>query len=433
MANPIKKVVNNFRDRLRIGANQQEMNIANDLEQQMVIRQQVEERSLEDALHELSMGDTLEYDDYIGVSPKQRDSLKKLNEMVKLYQSAYFVGSFNESNPVASVGFKREDVYQNPHFQSELKRIESELETKLEESLTQQEKEQIEEKTKTMVQHISESEMYFEKAANQPYGDIDSLLDKREVLQKQGYNDAVDLSKYTIQEFKQMKNLKEEALLYSLDEALDVYHPTIQQENTQMKEAHQAFMQASPYYQKEKVQQLNFEEMNQKMNHSAENVVRSTVKVAKLAQKQLEDEKVDPVVLEETHEAYESRRDSLRDTYLLSRTIVSPKQAETVVRLLDEQSENQVFDIVSEAVRTGVDIGAMAMPGMISLANVLEPVYREFEGKHPGKSAERTDFIGVVKDTAKPQNMNYVFDDEEVKRQMQEQLEADSPLKMPKL
>ena len=97
MANPIKKVVNNFRDRLRIGANQQEMNIANDLEQQMVIRQQVEERSLEDALHELSMGDTLEYDDYIGVSPKQRDSLKKLNEMVKLYQSAYFVGSFNES------------------------------------------------------------------------------------------------------------------------------------------------------------------------------------------------------------------------------------------------------------------------------------------------------------------------------------------------
>lgn len=433
MANPIKKVVNNFRDRLRIGANQQEMNIANDLEQQMVIRQQVEERSLEDALHELSMGDTLEYDDYIGVSPKQRDSLKKLNEMVKLYQSAYFVGSFNESNPVASVGFKREDVYQNPHFQSELKRIESELETKLEESLTQQQKEQIEEKTKTMVQHISESEMYFEKAANQPYGDIDSLLDKREVLQKQGYNDAVDLSKYTIQEFKQMKNLKEEALLYSLDEALDVYHPTIQQENTQMKEAHQAFMQASPYYQKEKVQQLNFEEMNQKMNHSAENVVRSTVKVAKLAQKQLEDEKVDPVVLEETHEAYESRRDSLRDTYLLSRTIVSPKQAETVVRLLDEQSENQVFDIVSEAVRTGVDIGAMAMPGMISLANVLEPVYREFEGKHPGKSAERTDFIGVVKDAAKPQNMNYVFDDEEVKRQMQEQLEADSPLKMPKL
>lgn len=433
MANPIKKVVNNFRDRLRIGANQQEMNIANDLEQQMVIRQQVEERSLEDALHELSMGDTLEYDDYIGVSPKQRDSLKKLNEMVKLYQSAYFVGSFNESNPVASVGFKREDVYQNPHFQSELKRIESELETKLEESLTQQQKEQIEEKTKTMVQHISESEMYFEKAANQPYGDIDSLLDKREVLQKQGYNDAVDLSKYTIQEFKQMKNLKEEALLYSLDEALDVYHSTIQQENTQMKEAHQAFMQASPYYQKEKVQQLNFEEMNQKMNHSAENVVRSTVKVAKLAQKQLEDEKVDPVVLEETHEAYESRRDSLRDTYLLSRTIVSPKQAETVVRLLDEQSENQVFDIVSEAVRTGVDIGAMAMPGMISLANVLEPVYREFEGKHPGKSAERTDFIGVVKDAAKPQNMNYVFDDEEVKRQMQEQLEADSPLKMPKL
>lgn len=433
MANPIKKVVNNFRDRLRIGANQQEMNIANDLEQQMVIRQQVEERSLEDALHELSMGDTLEYDDYIGVSPKQRNSLKKLNEMVKLYQSAYFVGSFNESNPVASVGFKREDVYQNPHFQSELKRIESELETKLEESLTQQQKEQIEEKTKTMVQHISESEMYFEKAANQPYGDIDSLLDKREVLQKQGYNNAVDLSKYTIQEFKQMKNLKEEALLYSLDEALDVYHPTIQQENTQMKEAHQAFMQASPYYQKEKVQQLNFEEMNQKMNHSAENVVRSTVKVAKLAQKQLEDEKVDPVVLEETHEAYESRRDSLRDTYLLSRTIVSPKQAETVVRLLDEQSENQVFDIVSEAVRTGVDIGAMAMPGMISLANVLEPVYREFEGKHPGKSAERTDFIGVVKDAAKPQNMNYVFDDEEVKRQMQEQLEADSPLKMPKL
>lgn len=433
MANPIKKVVNNFRDRLRIGANQQEMNIANDLEQQMVIRQQVEERSLEDALHELSMGDTLEYDDYIGVSPKQRDSLKKLNEMVKLYQSAYFVGSFNESNPVASVGFKREDVYQNPHFQSELKRIESELETKLEESLTQQQKEQIEEKTKTMVQHISESEMYFEKAANQPYGDIDSLLDKREVLQKQGYNDAVDLSKYTIQEFKQMKNLKEEALLYSLDEALDVYHSTIQQENTQMKEAHQAFMQASPYYQKEKVQQLNFEEMNQKMNHSAENVVRSTVKVAKLAQKQLEDEKVDPVVLEETHEAYESRRDSLRDTYLLSRTIVSPKQAETVVRLLDEQSENQVFDIVSEAVRTGVDIGAMAMPGMISLANVLEPVYREFEGKHLGKSAERTDFIGVVKDAAKPQNMNYVFDDEEVKRQMQEQLEADSPLKMPKL
>lgn len=433
MANPIKKVVNNFRDRLRIGANQQEMNIANDLEQQMVIRQQVEERSLEDALHELSMGDTLEYDDYIGVSPKQRDSLKKLNEMVKLYQSAYFVGSFNESNPVASVGFKREDVYQNPHFQSELKRIESELETKLEESLTQQQKEQIEEKTKTMVQHISESEMYFEKAANQPYGDIDSLLDKREVLQKQGHNDAVDLSKYTIQEFKQMKNLKEEALLYSLDEALDVYHPTIQQENTQMKEAHQAFMQASPYYQKEKVQQLNFEEMNQKMNHSAENVVRSTVKVAKLAQKQLEDEKVDPVVLEETHEAYESRRDSLRDTYLLSRTIVSPKQAETVVRLLDEQSENQVFDIVSEAVRTGVDIGAMAMPGMISLANVLEPVYREFEGKHLGKSAERTDFIGVVKDAAKPQNMNYVFDDEEVKRQMQEQLEADSPLKMPKL
>lgn len=433
MANPIKKVVNNFRDRLRIGANQQEMNIANDLEQQMVIRQQVEERSLEDALHELSMGDTLEYDDYIGVSPKQRDSLKKLNEMVKLYQSAYFVGSFNESNPVASVGFKREDVYQNPHFQSELKRIESELETKLEESLTQQQKEQIEEKTKTMVQHISESEMYFEKAANQPYGDIDSLLDKREVLQKQGHNDAVDLSKYTIQEFKQMKNLKEEALLYSLDEALDVYHPTIQQENTQMKEAHQAFMQASPYYQKEKVQQLNFEEMNQKMNYSAENVVRSTVKVAKLAQKQLEDEKVDPVVLEETHEAYESRRDSLRDTYLLSRTIVSPKQAETVVRLLDEQSENQVFDIVSEAVRTGVDIGAMAMPGMISLANVLEPVYREFEGKHPGKSAERTDFIGVVKDAAKPQNMNYVFDDEEVKRQMQEQLEADSPLKMPKL
>lgn len=433
MANPIKKVVNNFRDRLRMGANQQEMNIANDLEQQMVIRQQVEERSLEDALHELSMGDTLEYDDYIGVSPKQRDSLKKLNEMVKLYQSAYFVGSFNESNPVASVGFKREDVYQNPHFQSELKRIESELETKLEESLTQQQKEQIEEKTKTMVQHISESEMYFEKAANQPYGDIDSLLDKREVLQKQGHNDAVDLSKYTIQEFKQMKNLKEEALLYSLDEALDVYHPTIQQENTQMKEAHQAFMQASPYYQKEKVQQLNFEEMNQKMNHSAENVVRSTVKVAKLAQKQLEDEKVDPVVLEETHEAYESRRDSLRDTYLLSRTIVSPKQAETVVRLLDEQSENQVFDIVSEAVRTGVDIGAMAMPGMISLANVLEPVYREFEGKHLGKSAERTDFIGVVKDAAKPQNMNYVFDDEEVKRQMQEQLEADSPLKMPKL
>lgn len=433
MANPIKKVVNNFRDRLRIGANQQEMNIANDLEQQMVIRQQVEERSLEDALHELSMGDTLEYDDYIGVSPKQRDSLKKLNEMVKLYQSAYFVGSFNESNPVASVGFKREDVYQNPHFQSELKRIESELETKLEESLTQQQKEQIEEKTKTMVQHISESEMYFEKAANQPYGDIDSLLDKREALQKQGYNDAVDFSKYTIQEFKQMKNLKEEALLYSLDEALDVYHPTIQQENTQMKEAHQAFMQASPYYQKEKVQQLNFEEMNQKMNHSAENVVRSTVKVAKLAQKQLEDEKVDPVVLEETHEAYESRRDSLRDTYLLSRTIVSPKQAETVVRLLDEQSENQVFDIVSEAVRTGVDIGAMAMPGMISLANVLEPVYREFEGKYPGKSAERTDFIGVVKDAAKPQNMNYVFDDEEVKRQMQEQLEADSPLKMPKL
>lgn len=433
MANPIKKVVNNFRDRLRMGANQQEMNIANDLEQQMVIRQQVEERSLEDALHELSMSDTLEYDDYIGVSPKQRDSLKKLNEMVKLYQSAYFVGSFNESNPVASVGFKREDVYQNPHFQSELKRIESELETKLEESLTQQQKEQIEEKTKTMVQHISESEMYFEKAANQPYGDIDSLLDKREVLQKQGHNDAVDLSKYTIQEFKQMKNLKEEALLYSLDEALDVYHPTIQQENTQMKEAHQAFMQASPYYQKEKVQQLNFEEMNQKMNHSAENVVRSTVKVAKLAQKQLEDEKVDPVVLEETHEAYESRRDSLRDTYLLSRTIVSPKQAETVVRLLDEQSENQVFDIVSEAVRTGVDIGAMAMPGMISLANVLEPVYREFEGKHLGKSAERTDFIGVVKDAAKPQNMNYVFDDEEVKRQMQEQLEADSPLKMPKL
>ena len=195
MANPIKKVVNNFRDRLRIGANQQEMNIANDLEQQMVIRQQVEERSLEDALHELSMGDTLEYDDYIGVSPKQRDSLKKLNEMVKLYQSAYFVGSFNESNPVASVGFKREDVYQNPHFQSELKRIESELETKLEESLTQQQKEQIEEKTKTMVQHISESEMYFEKAANQPYGDIDSLLDKREVLQKQGHNDAVDLSR----------------------------------------------------------------------------------------------------------------------------------------------------------------------------------------------------------------------------------------------
>lgn len=433
MANPIRKAVDNFRNRLRIGANQQEMNIANDLEQQMVIRQQVEERSLEDALHELSMGDTLEYDDYIGVSPKQRDSLKKLNEMVKLYQSAYFVGSFNESNPVASVGFKREDVYQNPHFQSELKRIESELETKLEESLTQQQKEQIEEKTKTMVQHISESEMYFEKAANQPYGDIDSLLDKREVLQKQGYNDAVDLSKYTIQEFKQMKNLKEEALLYSLDEVLDVYHPTIQQENTQMKEAHQAFMQASPYYQKEKVQQLNFEEMNQKMNHSAENVVRSTVKVAKLAQKQLEDEKVDPVVLEETHEAYESRRDSLRDTYLLSRTIVSPKQAETVVRLLDEQSENQVFDIVSEAVRTGVDIGAMAMPGMISLANILEPVYRELEGKHPGKSAERTDFIGVVKDAAKPQNMNYVFDDEEVKRQMQEQLEADSPLKMPNL
>lgn len=433
MVNPIKKVVNNFRDRLRIGANQQEMNIANDLEQQMVIRQQVEERSLEDALHELSMGDTLEYDDYIGVSPKQRDSLKKLNEMVKLYQSAYFVGSFNESNPVASVGFKREDVYQNPHFQSELKRIESELETKLEESLTQQQKEQIEEKTKTMVQHISESEMYFEKAANQSYGDIDLLLDKREVLQKQGYNDAVDLSKYTIQEFKRMKNLKEEALLYSLDEALDVYHPTIQQENTQMKEAHQAFMQASPYYQKEKVQQLNFEEMNQKMNHSAENVVRSTVKVAKLAQKQLEDEKVDPVVLEETHEAYESRRDSLRDTYLLSRTIVSPKQAETVVRLLDEQSENQVFDIVSEAVRTGVDIGAMAMPGMISLANVLEPVYRELEGKHPGKSAERTDFIGVVKDSAKLKNMNYVFEDEETKRQLQEQLEEDSPLKMPEL
>lgn len=433
MANPIRKAVDNFRNRLRIGVNQQEMNIANDLEQQMVIRQQVEEQSLEDALHELSMGDTLEYDDYIGVSPKQRDSLKKLNEMVKLYQSAYFVGSFNESNPVASVGFKREDVYRNPHFQSELKRIESDLETKLEESLTQQQKEQIEEKTKTMVQHISESEMYFEKAANQSYGDIDSLLDKREALQKQAHEDAVDLSKYTTQEFKQMKNLKEEAVLYSLDEAIDVYHPTLQQENTQMKEAHQAFMQASPYYQKEKVQQLNFEEMNQKMNHSAENVVRSTVKVAKLAQKQLEDEKVDPVVLEETHEAYESRRDSLRDTYLLSRTIVSPKQAETVVRLLDEQSENQVFDIVSEAVRTGVDIGAMAMPGMISLANILEPVYRELEGKHPGKSAERTDFIGVVKDAAKPQNMNYVFDDEEVKRQMQEQLEADSPLKMPQL
>ena len=117
----------------------------------------------------------------------------------------------------------------------------------------------------------------------------------------------------------------------------------------------------------------------------------------------------------------------------MSRTIVSPKQAETVVRLLDEQSENQVFDIVSEAVRTGVNIGAMAMPGMISLANVLEPVYREFEGKHPGKSAERTDFIGVVKDAAKSQNINYVFDDEEVKRQMQEQLEADSPLKMPQL
>lgn len=433
MANPIRKAVDNFRNHLRIGANQQEMNIANDLEQQMVIRQQVEEQALEDALHELSTGDTLEYDDYIGVSPKQRDSLKKLNEMVKLYQSAYFVGSFNESNPVASVGFKREDVYQNPHFQSELKRIESELETKLEESLTQQQKEVIESKVQDMVNHVSESEMYFEKAANQPYGEIDSLLDKRESLRNQAHEDAMVLSGYMTQEFKQMHQLKEEAVLYSLDEVVDVQQPAFQHEHAQIKEAHQTFMKASPYYEKENVQNLNFEEMNQKMNQSAENVVRSTVQMAKLSQKQLENEKVNPVVLEESHEAYDNRRDSLRDTYLLSRTIVSPKQAETVVRMLDEQSENQVFDVVSEAVRTGVDISAMAMPGMISLANILEPVYREFEDKHSGKSAERTDFIGVVKDAAKPQNMNYVFEDEEVKRQMQEQLEEDSPLKMPEL
>lgn len=433
MANIFKKAVDNFRDRLRIGANNEDMNIATDLDQQMVIRERLEEQAMEDALKELSEGDTLETDDYIGISPAQKESLKKLNDMLKHYQSAYFVGSFNESNPVASIGFNRKDVYKNEHFKAELKDIDKSLEASLNQKIKEDSLNQLHRKVQAMVNHVSWSEELYDQAVNKSYGEVDDLLDKREKLQKQVQKEALELGEFATKEFDQLKNLNAKSIVYSMDQVLDIENPTFKIQNEHIKETHKEFLQQSPYYDEEAVKKMSFEDKNEKLNVSAENAVASTIKTAKLMSKDLTSEKEDPLVMQEMHDEFENRRNALRDTYLISRTIVSPMQAESVVRMLDEQSEVQVFDVVAEAVRTGADIGVMAVPGMATLAQALDPVYDEMDKNHPEKGAKRTDFIGAAKSAIQVQKMNQVTETEEERLLRQEQLEADSPLKMPKL
>lgn len=431
MANVFQKAIDNFRDRLRIGANNDDMNIATDLEQQMVIRNQQEERALNDALEELSTGDTLEYDDYIGVSPEQKESLKKLNAIVRQYQSAYFVGSFNELNPVANVAFKREDVYANEHFKAELQELDQALSQSLKQDLTKKQTEKLHKNVQAMVDKVSKGEDLHAQIVNQPYGEIDDLLDQRERLQEEAQKEAHLLGVYMVDEFDVFKDSKPEAVVYSVDEVLDINHPMIHQENQLLKEAHQTFLQESPYYEAQQVQAMSAQEINEHFNRAAENVVESTARTAILVSKDLESDKEDVLLMQDMQESMDTRRHALRDTYLISRTLVSPKQAESVVRLLDEKTETEAFDVLAEAIRAGADMTSVAVPGMLTVAQVLEPVYDAMSQKDA--NVKRMDAMIAMNRAVQSRKIEGVYETEEERLLRQEQLEEDSPLKMPKL